>query len=102
MRIAEVVGTVTLNRRHPSLAGARFKLVVPLSLADLTGQPGPPADEIAVYDELGAGVGSRIAISEGREAAQPFYPDVKPIDAYNAAILDTLSVELPEGVDHQT
>jgi len=26
----------------------------------------------------------------------PFYPDVKPIDAYNAAILDTFTVEIPE------
>jgi microcompartment protein CcmK/EutM len=96
MRIAEVIGTVTLNRQHPSLAGARLKLVVPLSLADLTGQPGEPAEEIVVYDELGAGVGNRIAVSEGREAAQPFYPDMKPIDAYNAAILDTLTIERPE------
>jgi ethanolamine utilization protein EutN len=39
---------------------------------------------------LGAGVGNRIAFSEGREAAQPFHPDMKPIDAYNAAILDTI------------
>jgi len=91
MRIADVIGTVTLNRRHPSLAGACFKLAVPLSLARLAGEPGEPAAEI--YDELGAGAGSRIAVSEGREAAQPFYPDVKPIDAYNAAILDTLHLE---------
>jgi len=100
MRIAEVVGTVTLNRSHPSLTGARFKLVVPLSLAELVGEAAPSAEEIAVFDELGAGVGSRIAISEGREAAQPFYPDVKPIDAYNAAILDTLNVE-PLETDEQ-
>jgi microcompartment protein CcmK/EutM len=99
MRIARVIGTVTLSRQHPSLAGARFKLAVPLSLADLTGGPGEPAPEIVVYDELGAGVGSRIATSEGREAAQPFYPEVRPIDAYNAAILDNLTVELPEGVE---
>jgi ethanolamine utilization protein EutN len=93
MRIAEVIGTVTLNRCHPSLAGARFKLVAPLSLADLTGQTDRPgADELAVFDELGAGIGSRIAVSEGREAAMPFYPDVKPIDAYNAAILDTIDI----------
>ncbi len=97
MRIAEVIGTVTLNRWHPSLTGARFKLVVPLSLSDLNGRPGEPAPEIVVYDELGAGVGSRIAVSEGREAAQPFYPDVKPIDAYNAAVLDNVTVEpLPQ------
>jgi ethanolamine utilization protein EutN len=97
MRIGEVIGTVTLNRPHPSLNGARFKLVVPLSLGDLTGTPGEPAEEIAVFDELGAGVGCLIAISEGREAAMPFYPDPKPIDAYNAAILDRVDVEgLPE------
>jgi len=99
MRIGEVIGTVTLNRRHPSLAGACFKLVLPLSLEDLRG-PGDraaggaaQAEEIAVYDELGAGEGSRIAISEGREAAMPFYPEVKPIDAYNAAVLDTVHLE---------
>ncbi|MHC4404990.1 MAG: EutN/CcmL family microcompartment protein [Planctomycetota bacterium] len=96
MRIGEVIGTVTLNRGHPSLTGARFKLVVPLSLAGLAEEPVEAAEEITVYDELGAGVGSRIAVSEGREAAQPFYPDVKPIDAYNAAILDTVAVEPPE------
>ena len=31
---------------------------------------------------------SAIAISEGAEASAPFHPDQKPIDAYNAAILD--------------
>ena len=97
MRIGEVIGTVTLNRRHPSITGARIKLVVPLSLDDLTGTGTEPAGEIAVFAELGAGVGSRIAISEGREAAVPFYPDVKPIDAYNAAILDNVSIDKAEG-----
>jgi len=92
MRIAEVVGTVTLNRSHPALAGATFKLVVPLSLDELRCKTPPAADEIVVFDELGAGVGSRIAMSEGREAAQPFYPKDKVIDAYNAAILDTIHI----------
>ncbi|MCR4415449.1 MAG: carbon dioxide concentrating mechanism protein CcmL, partial [Thermoguttaceae bacterium] len=85
MRIGEVIGTVTLNRWHPSLAGARFKLVVPLSLADLEGSGGEPAEELTVYDELGADVGHRIAFSEGREAAMPFHPEIKPLDAYCAA-----------------
>ena len=93
MRIGEVIGTVTLNRRHPSLEGARFKLVVPLTWDNLTGKSDESAGEIAVFDELGAGIGSRIAMSEGREAAMPFYPDAKPIDAYNAAILDTLQFD---------
>jgi ethanolamine utilization protein EutN len=96
MRIGEVIGTVTLSRRHPSLDGARFKLVVPQSWDNLAERSDESMGEIAVYDELGAGLGSRIALSEGREAAMPFYPNVKPIDAYNAAILDTLQFDPPE------
>ncbi|HLA83595.1 MAG TPA: EutN/CcmL family microcompartment protein [Thermoguttaceae bacterium] len=97
MRIGEVIGTVTLNRRHPALAGGRFKLVVPLALDDLTTGRKPMADEFTVYDELGADVGCRVAISEGREAAMPFYPDRKPLDAYAAAILDEICVEPIKG-----
>jgi len=96
MRIGKVIGTVTLNRSHPSLTGGRFKLVVPLALADLAGRPGQPAEEITVYDELGAGIGSLIAISEGSEASRPFYPKEKVIDAYNAAILDSVRVQIPD------
>jgi ethanolamine utilization protein EutN len=94
MRIADVVGTVTLNRVHPSMAGAAFKLVTPLSWENLAGNFEERLDEIVVYDELGAGMGHRIALSEGREAAMPFHPEPKPVDAYNAAILDTLEYEI--------
>ena len=45
-----------------------------------------------MYDDLGSGDGDRIAFSEGGEAAQPFYPEDKPIDAYNAAILDRIEI----------
>jgi ethanolamine utilization protein EutN len=93
MRIADVVGTVTLNVVHPSLVGASFKLVSPLSWDDLAGRSGTPLEDIVVMDQLGAGVGCRVALSEGREAAMPFHPEVKPIDAYNAAILDSLEYD---------
>ena len=96
MRIGRVIGTVTLNRRHPSLAGARFKFVQPLSWDNLLGRSDESMGEIVVFDELGAGVGSQIGMSEGREAAMPFYPEVKPIDAYSAAILETLEFEAPD------
>lgn len=102
MRIGEVIGTVTLNRHHPSLEGGRFKLVVPLSLADLAGQRGSPGEELTVYDELGAGIGHRIAIAEGPEAAQPFRPEIKVVDAYCAAILDTIQLCLPETEGQQS
>ena len=92
MRIAEVIGTVTLNRCHPTFVGARMRLAIPLSLADLTTGQKPQADTLVVWDELGAGIGSQIAISEGAEAAQPFRPAIKPVDAYNAAILDHIEI----------
>jgi ethanolamine utilization protein EutN len=65
---------------------------VPLSLTALRGDSSVEAEELVVYDELGAGIGSLIAISEGAEAAQPFRPELKPVDAYNAAILDRIEL----------
>ena len=65
-------------------------------IADLAGTSGKPAEEFTVYDELGAGIGNLIAVSEGREAAQPFHPNDKPIDAYNAAILDSVNVMITD------
>jgi len=93
MRIAKVIGTVTLSRWHPSLTGGRYKLAVPLSVDNLTGAKPPSAEPLVVYDELNPGEGSLIAFSEGAEAAQPFRPDLKPIDAYNAAILDNIHID---------
>ena len=92
MRIGEVIGTVTLNRCHGSFDCGTYRLVIPLNLDNLRGAAPATAEPIVAYDALGAGLGSRIAISEGAEAAQPYRPNQKPIDAYNAAILDTLDV----------
>ncbi len=96
MRVAQVIGTVTLNRSMPSMQGGRFKMAIPLSLADLTGEGACDADPMVVYDELGAGLDDRIMVSEGSEAAQPFYPEVKPIDAYNSGIIDELTIQTPD------
>jgi microcompartment protein CcmK/EutM len=95
MRIADVIGTITLNRQHPSLLGKQFKLATPLSWDNLAGRFDERLDDIVVLDEIGAGIGSRIGVSEGREAAVPFHPAIIPLDAYNAAILDTLDYDLP-------
>ena len=96
MRVAEIIGTVTLNQAHPQLEGGRFKLAVPLNLCNLTNHEQPEADPIVIYDELGANQGNRIMVSEGGEATRPFYPDAKPIDAYNAGILDEIHLHLPD------
>jgi carbon dioxide concentrating mechanism protein CcmL len=95
MRVAQVIGTVTLNKCHPSYVGARLRLVVPLSLDDLRGQTDQPEGESLVcWDELGAGLGDKIAVAEGPEASMPFRPEIKPVEAYNAAILDRVELHL--------
>ncbi|MCA9215316.1 MAG: EutN/CcmL family microcompartment protein [Planctomycetales bacterium] len=93
MRIAKVVGTVTLNRFHPSMRGATLKLAVPMTGDELRADSQPAADTLVVYDEFGAGIGDKIMLSEGAEAAQPFYPELIPLDAYNAGIIDRLSLK---------
>ena len=93
MRISKVIGTVTLSRCHPSFVGARLKLIVPMSLANLRGESPPTADDLVAWDELGVGIGDLIATSEGAEAAQPFRPENKPVDVYNAAILDRVELK---------
>jgi microcompartment protein CcmK/EutM len=93
MRIGKVIGTVVLSRSHPSFQGATLKVTVPLDLGHLLDRSNDEPEELVVFDELGAGQGSKIAISEGGEAAQPFFPDFKPVDAYNAAILDSIEID---------
>jgi ethanolamine utilization protein EutN len=92
MRIAEVIGTVTLSRCHPSLAGSRWVVGVPFSLAALKADGPPDGEDLVIYDDLGAGRGNRIGVSEGVEAAAPFFPAKKPVDAYCACILDAVVV----------
>ncbi len=91
MRIAEVIGTVTLSHCLPELEGASLRLARPLGLVELKDDVAGNAEPLVVYDEFGANISTRIALSEGGEAAQPFRPEMNPIDAYNAAIIDRIS-----------
>ena len=43
---------------------------------------------LVVYDNLGADLGHVIGFTEGAEATAPF-ENPTPVDAYNAAIIDT-------------
>ena len=88
MRIAEVIGRVTLSVRHPRYAGERLLLALPRKTNHDDGTHAT-SFAIVVYDQLGAAVGQTIAISEGREAACPF-PTPVPVDAYCAALLDSV------------
>jgi len=92
MHIYKVAGTVTLNRAHPTYQGAILKLAEPYG-ETLIGQTLAEPDAIVVWDELGASVGCIIAVADGAEAAQPFRPNLKPVDAYNSAILDEINIK---------
>jgi len=92
MRLGKTIGTVTLVEPHPTVRGGVFRVVVPLATADLARGDGP-AEPLVAWDDLGAGDDQLVAFSEGGEAAQPFRPQDKPIDAFVAAIVDRL--ELP-------
>ena len=92
MRIAEVIGTVTLSRIHPALEGGRWVIGVPYSLKALRDNLPPDGEDVVIYDNLGAGSGSCVGFSEGGEAAAPFYPEKKPVDAFCACILDHVSL----------
>ena len=92
MRIAEVIGTVTLSRAHPSVIGFRWVLGVPFSLKALRESRPPDGEDLVIFDSLGAGNGNKIGFSEGGEAAAPFHPEKKPVDAYCACILDSVTV----------
>ena len=51
-------------------------------------------ESLVIFDETGAGIGQLIAVSEGREAATPFWPEEVLVDAYCAAILDNVDVDI--------
>lgn len=103
MRLGKVIGTVTPGRIHPLLQSGQFKIVRPFTWKDFRkAHDGgtlckeelvPTGEEVIAYDELSAGIGEWVAFSEGAEAAMPFYPNVKPIDAYAGAIIDTMEID---------
>jgi len=75
MRIAEVIGKVTLSQCLPPFEGALLPLVVPLGLAQLREDAAWDAESLVVYDPLGAGPQDRIALSEGGRRPSRFCPN---------------------------
>jgi ethanolamine utilization protein EutN len=92
MRIAEVVGRVTLSRAHPSLPPGRLVLALPMTREALCDLSDARGEDVIVFDTLGAGFGALIGVSEGREAANPFGKTKTPIDAYCGCLLDSIDV----------
>jgi microcompartment protein CcmK/EutM len=104
MRIARVIGKLTLSKSHPSLEHVRFVIATPLSWDALVGAESTPSEEVVAYDELSAGLDATIGLSEGREAANPFGARKTPIDAYCACLIDQIDCDPrnEEDVDNES
>ncbi len=95
MRIGKVIGRITLDTVYDTLIGGRFVIAEVQDRFSLGGERRKTSETVIVYDNLGATDGDLIAFTESREATMPFYPEKRvPLDAYNAAILDEVKIEL--------
>lgn len=93
MKMARTIGTVTLSRFHPAMESARLRCVELVeSIEDVNRQP-LGGDTIVAWDLCSSGIGDLVALAEGPESAQPFRPDVKPLDASIVALLDEVDLE---------
>lgn len=93
MRLGYVRGTVVLSTAVPELKGTKLLMVEPVSEANLKGRNGEGGGKaLVVASHLSPGEGQLIGISEGREAANAWYPKSAPVDAYCALIVDTYDI----------
>jgi len=93
MRIAKVIGKVTLNQKLPELKPGSYLVVRTCNRGTLAGTNKGNAETVVLYDSLSAGEGDLVGLVEGREATVPFRPDRVPYDSYNACILDEVSFQ---------
>lgn len=92
MKLARTIGTVTLSRCHPAMEAAVLRCVEMVNSVDQIDKQPLGGDTVVAWDLCGTGIGDLVALAEGPESAQPFRPDVKPLDASIVALLDEVDV----------
>jgi len=93
VRIAKVIGKVTLNNRMREVLPGSYLVVRPCNRGTLCAKNAGSDETLVLFDQLGAREGHLVGMVEGREAGAPFYPRKVPYDAYNACILDQVNFE---------
>jgi ethanolamine utilization protein EutN len=94
MRLGIVRGHIVLNTAVESYRGRTLVVVEPLFMTNLRAKNGLGGGKsLIAIDELGAAEGQIVAITEGREAANPFWPESVAVDAYCAMIADSVDVD---------
>ena len=93
MRLAYVRGTLTLAPAIPELMGKRLVVLEPVTMENLRAKNGKGGGKALIaVDQLGAHEGQLVAFTEGREAANPFWPQNAPVDACSAMIIDQVDL----------
>ena len=88
MKLARTIGAVTLSRFHPSMKASQLRCVEIVDDIERLEEQPLGGDTIVAWDLCGTGIGDLVALAEGPESAQPFRPEVKPLDASIVALLD--------------
>ncbi len=92
MRLGIVRGHVTLIPAVPELLGKTLVVLEPVTMANLIARNGLGGGKsLVAVDALGAAGSQMVAFTEGREAANPFWPDQVPVDAYCTLIVDSIT-----------
>jgi microcompartment protein CcmK/EutM len=93
MRLGIVRGHLTLTPAVESYRGRTLVVVEPITMENLRARNGLGGGKsLIAIDELGAAKGQVVAFTEGREAANPFWPTPVPVDAYCSLIVDSIDV----------
>ena len=93
MRLGIVRGHVTLSPAVPELMGKTLVVLEPVTMVNLAAKNGLGGGKsLVAVDALGAAKGQLVAFTEGREAANPFWPQSVPIDAYCTLIVDSITI----------
>jgi len=93
MRLGLVRGHVTLNQSIPAFRGKTLVVLEPVTMESLrAGNRSGGGKSLVAVDALGAANGQLVAFTEGREAANPFWPENIPVDAYCSLIVDSIDI----------
>jgi ethanolamine utilization protein EutN len=93
MRLGIVCGHVTLSPAVAAYRGKTLVVLEPVTMENLNARNGLGGGKsLIAVDELGAAAGQMVAFTEGREAANPFWPDAVPVDAYCTLIVDSINI----------
>jgi len=93
MILGKIVGDVWSTKKNDKIHALRLLFVQPLG-KDLT----PCGEMLVTADEIGAGMGEMVIVTQGAPAMQAFNKDTLiPVDAVVVGIVDNL--EIPEKPD---